>query len=44
MPVFLFGCVRVAFNDALALSKAHYADTGTHLSSKDVGAAWTASK
>ena len=40
----LFGCVRVAFNDALALRKSHYAATGAHLSSKVVSAALTASK
>ena len=40
----LFGCVRVAFNDALALRKAHYAQTGTHLPNKAVSAALTASK
>lgn len=40
----LFGCVRVAFNDALALRKAHYAATGAHLSSKVLSAALTASK
>ncbi|MHA7304373.1 RNA-guided endonuclease InsQ/TnpB family protein [Arthrobacter sp. TMN-49] len=40
----LLGCVRVAFNDALALRKANYAQTGMHLSSKNVSAALTASK
>lgn len=40
----LFGCVRVAFNDALALRKAHYEATGTHLSNTILSAALTASK
>lgn len=40
----LFGCVRVAFNDALAMRKAHYAETGEHLPTKAISAALTASK
>lgn len=40
----LFGCVRVAFNDALVLRMAHYAEAGVHLPLKIVSAALTASK
>ena len=40
----LFGCVRVAFNDALALRQTHYGATGEHLPSKVLSAALTASK
>ncbi len=40
----LFGCVRVAYNDALALRKTHYTATGEHLPSKFLSAALTASK
>lgn len=40
----LFGCVRVVFNDALAMRKAHYAETGEHLPTNVVSAALTASK
>jgi transposase len=40
----LFGCVRVAYNDALAIRKTHHAATGAHLPTNVVSAALTASK
>lgn len=40
----LFGCVRVAYNDALAARKSHYATTGQYLPTKMVSAALTAAK